>query len=152
MLDVLQAPPEEQQGHVLICSTRKILLPLTKNISLLSCQVCMQTDKDHSVNPHFFLFFLQTPYFGPVPLRRSLLVPCMKVFSPQTECYRLFWILIKVTGIEERTKGDPVTPSTTKQKFGKEVSLEGKRRCASDCMSAQLYIPMWEWGRVCVDM
>lgn len=80
-------------------------------------------------------------YFDPTPLRGSTAVSCTKVFSSQTKCYWLFWILIKVTGPEERIKGKPKTASTTTtQMFGKEVSSGGKKIGVYECMHAYVYV------------
>lgn len=85
-------------------------------------------------------------YFGPVSLRRSIVVSCMKVFSPQIECYRLFWILIQVIDMEEGIKDYPMTASTTNQRFGKEVGWRGKRMYMCQCTHPYVYVCM----RVCM--
>lgn len=87
-------------------------------------------------------------YFDPILLRGSTAVSCVKVFSSQTKCYWLFWVLIKVTGTLERIKGKPMTASTTKWTFGKEVSSGGKKIGMYECTHAYVYVH--GWGRECV--
>lgn len=76
------------------------------------------------------------------------MVSCIKVFSSQIRCYRLFGILIKVIGTEEGIKGKPKTASTTKLTFGKEVSSGGKKIFMYECLPA--YVQVYGGECVCI--